>query len=271
MLLSSSGERGLFSVERVGDYGRFTASIFRGLSRGMGKFARRQLLMQMFEVGTLSIPVVMITGAFIGAVLAIEAFPQFESIGLASHIGSVINISVVKQIGPVLTAVMLAGRVGGSLTAELGTMKVTEQIGCDAGDGLESGASAGGAALRGVSADGADSDCFFGCTGHGGGVVHGGACFGRGFGGILAERESIDGFFHDLHGIPEGLFLWRGYRIDCVLQGISLRGGGAGRRPRLHGGVRRFLRHNPRHEFFHRGTDELALPVLWPGTGSLLG
>ncbi len=122
------GQKGLFSVETVGDYGRFSASIFRGLSRGLGKFARRQLLSQMFEVGTLSIPVVMITGAFIGAVLAIEAFPQFESIGLASHIGSVINISVVKQIGPVLTAVMLAGRVGGSLTAELGTMKVTEQL-----------------------------------------------------------------------------------------------------------------------------------------------
>jgi phospholipid/cholesterol/gamma-HCH transport system permease protein len=61
-------------------------------------------------------------------VLAIEAHPQFEQIGMAGRIGSVINISVVKQIGPVLTAVMLAGRVGGALTAELGTMKVTEQI-----------------------------------------------------------------------------------------------------------------------------------------------
>ena len=65
---------------------------------------------------------------FIGAVLAIEAYPQFQSIGLAPRIGAVISISVVKQIGPVLTAVMLAGRVGGALTAELGTMKVTEQI-----------------------------------------------------------------------------------------------------------------------------------------------
>jgi phospholipid/cholesterol/gamma-HCH transport system permease protein len=71
---------------------------------------------------------VMITGAFIGAVLAIEAHPQFQALGLAARIGPVINISVVKQIGPVLTAVMLAGRVGGALTAELGTMKVTEQI-----------------------------------------------------------------------------------------------------------------------------------------------
>src|SRR3954465_5176424 len=96
--------------------------------RGPGRFARQQLMTQMYEIGTLSIPVVMITGAFIGAVLAIETYPQFQQIGLASRIGSVTNPPGVKQIGPVLTAVMLAGRVGGALTAELGTMKVTEQI-----------------------------------------------------------------------------------------------------------------------------------------------
>ncbi len=73
-------------------------------------------------------PVVMITGAFIGMVLAIEMYSEFRAFGLESRIGSVINISVIKQIGPVLTAVMLAGRVGGALTAELGTMKVTEQL-----------------------------------------------------------------------------------------------------------------------------------------------
>jgi phospholipid/cholesterol/gamma-HCH transport system permease protein len=115
-------------VEAVGDYGRFVAAIHYWVFRGAGRFARVQLFRQMFEIGTMSIPVVMITGAFIGAVLAIETYPQFKAIGLESRIGSVINISVVKQIGPVLTAVMLAGRVGGALTAELGTMKVTEQI-----------------------------------------------------------------------------------------------------------------------------------------------
>jgi phospholipid/cholesterol/gamma-HCH transport system permease protein len=115
-------------VEAIGDYGRFVGSIHYWVFRGPGRFARQQLFRQMFEIGTMSIPVVMITGAFIGAVLAIETHPQFKAIGLETRIGSVINISVVKQIGPVLTAVMLAGRVGGALTAELGTMKVTEQI-----------------------------------------------------------------------------------------------------------------------------------------------
>jgi phospholipid/cholesterol/gamma-HCH transport system permease protein len=122
------GEQGIRWVEDLGDYGRFVGAIQYWTMRGMGRFAKAQLFRQMFEIGTLSIPVVMITGAFIGAVLAIETHPQFKAIGLENRIGSVINISVVKQIGPVLTAVMLAGRVGGALTAELGTMKVTEQI-----------------------------------------------------------------------------------------------------------------------------------------------
>jgi phospholipid/cholesterol/gamma-HCH transport system permease protein len=116
------------AVASLGDYSRFTASIFHWMFRGPGRFARKQLWRQMFEIGTMSIPVVAVTGGFIGMVLAIEAHPQFKAIGLEGRLGSVINISVVKQIGPVLTGVMLAGRVGGALTAELGTMKVTEQL-----------------------------------------------------------------------------------------------------------------------------------------------
>lgn len=122
------GSKGQYWIESFGDYGRFVGAICYWMLRGPGRFARQQLLSQMFEIGTLSLPVVIITGGFIGMVLAIEAFPQFDAIGMSSRLGAVINISVVKQIGPVLTAVMLAGRVGGALTAELGTMRVTEQI-----------------------------------------------------------------------------------------------------------------------------------------------
>src|SRR5207253_3712617 len=65
---------------------------------------------------------------FIGMVMAIETYTQFKNIGQELRMGVVINLSVLKQIGPVLAAVMLAGRVGGALTAELGTMNVTEQL-----------------------------------------------------------------------------------------------------------------------------------------------
>ncbi len=82
----------------------------------------------MYEVGVRSVPVVCVTGAFIGMVMSIESHATFKAIGQEARLGSVINLSVVKQIGPVLAAVMLAGRVGGALTAELGTMNVTEQL-----------------------------------------------------------------------------------------------------------------------------------------------
>jgi len=70
----------------------------------------------------------MITGAFVGMTLAVQAYDQLAGMGLEEHLGVLINVSVVKELGPVLAAVMLAGRVGGALTAELGTMNVTEQI-----------------------------------------------------------------------------------------------------------------------------------------------
>lgn len=88
----------------------------------------RLLLPQMFEVGYRSLPVILITGAFVGMVLAVQAIEQFRAVGLEERMGAVVNISVVRELGPVLAGIMLAGRVGGALTAELGTMKVTEQI-----------------------------------------------------------------------------------------------------------------------------------------------
>ncbi len=81
-----------------------------------------------YAIGVKSVSVVAITGTFIGMVLAVQAYHQFAMMGLATRLGSVINISIVKELGPVLAATMLAGRVGSSMAAELGTMRVTEQI-----------------------------------------------------------------------------------------------------------------------------------------------
>ena len=83
---------------------------------------------QIYIIGVRSVPVVMITGAFVGMTLAVQAYGQLAGMGLEEHLGVLINIAVVKELGPVLAAVMLAGRIGGALTAELGTMNVTEQI-----------------------------------------------------------------------------------------------------------------------------------------------
>ncbi len=89
---------------------------------------RETLTLCFYNIGVLSLPVVMLTGTFIGMVLAVQSYPQFKVVGLETHIGAAINLSLVKELGPVLAATMLAGRVGSSIAAELGTMRVTEQI-----------------------------------------------------------------------------------------------------------------------------------------------
>src|SRR5262245_865030 len=112
-----------------GDFFIFAARTLMWLGAvGLRPKNLRLVLPQMYDVGVRSVPVVGITGAFIGMVLAVESITQFRTIGQEERLGSVINLSVLKQIGPVLAAVMLAGRVGGALTAELGTMNVTEQL-----------------------------------------------------------------------------------------------------------------------------------------------
>jgi phospholipid/cholesterol/gamma-HCH transport system permease protein len=123
---------GAFLNEAISGFGRF--AIFAGLTlRNLmvhpGHSLRWRLLgPQLYAVGVLSIPVVAITGAFIGMILSLEGYYQFAAIGQQDRMGGIINVSVVKQIGPVLAAVMVAGRVGGALAAELGTMRVTEQL-----------------------------------------------------------------------------------------------------------------------------------------------
>jgi phospholipid/cholesterol/gamma-HCH transport system permease protein len=89
---------------------------------------RGTLLPNFYQVGVLSLPVVALTGSFIGMVLAVQSYYQFASIGLEEQLGAVINSSLVRELGPVLAATMLAGRVGSAMAAVLGTMRVTEQI-----------------------------------------------------------------------------------------------------------------------------------------------
>ena len=117
------------TLATFGEFFVFVGSVFRWLFGSVFRVRTiRLLLPQMYDVGVRSVPVIAVTGAFIGMVMAIETFNQFKALGQEERMGSIINLSVVKQIGPVLAAVMLAGRIGCALTAELGTMNVTEQL-----------------------------------------------------------------------------------------------------------------------------------------------
>src|ERR1700730_15856015 len=92
------------------------------------KLRWKLFLRQIVEIGLLSQLVVVITGAFTGAVFAAQTFFQFNKIGMGSGTGAVVSVSICRELGPVLTALMVAGRVGAAMSAEIGTMKVTEQI-----------------------------------------------------------------------------------------------------------------------------------------------
>jgi ABC transport permease subunit len=89
---------------------------------------RGTLLPILYQVGVLSLPVVALTGTFIGMVLAVQSFFQFQQLRMETRLGAVINMTLARELGPVLAATMLAGRVGSAMAAELGTMRVTEQI-----------------------------------------------------------------------------------------------------------------------------------------------
>ena len=110
----------------LGDVSLFAAQTLGWLARA--RTYPRTLLPALYSVGVRSVPVIAITGMFIGMVLAVQSYGQFHELGLATHLGGIINISVVRELGPVLAATMLAGRVGSAMAAELATMRVTEQI-----------------------------------------------------------------------------------------------------------------------------------------------
>lgn len=92
------------------------------------KIRWRLFMQQIVEIGLRSQSVVVITGAFTGAVFAAQTFFQFNKLGMGSAVGAVVSVSICRELGPVLAALMVTGRVGASMSAEIGTMKVTEQI-----------------------------------------------------------------------------------------------------------------------------------------------
>jgi phospholipid/cholesterol/gamma-HCH transport system permease protein len=113
-------------IVELGDLSLFTASTLRWLVHR--RPVRGMLLPIFYQVGVRSVPVVGVTGLFIGMVLAVQSYSQFAALGLQTRLGSIINVSVVRELGPVLAATMLAGRVGSAMAAELATMRITDQI-----------------------------------------------------------------------------------------------------------------------------------------------
>ena len=119
------GARGIDTVSEVG---RITL-MYRDGVKSLGRLpAVRLLLEQMDRIGVGSLGLVVVISLFTGAVAAVQAAYQFSNVVPLKYIGSVILRSVIIELGPVLTALVVGGRVGAAIAAELGSMKVTEQI-----------------------------------------------------------------------------------------------------------------------------------------------
>lgn len=112
--------------DEVGGISYFTARFFREGLRP--RYEWQELLRQCYIIGYKSLPLVGITAAIMGMVLTVQSRPTLEEFGAESWLPSMVAISVVREIGPVITALICAGKIGSSIGAELGSMKVTEQI-----------------------------------------------------------------------------------------------------------------------------------------------
>src|ERR687887_841597 len=118
---------GLLSFfQYLGELVLLAADTFRSIFTH--KLRWKLFLNQIVEIGLLSQLVVVITGAFTGAVFAAQTYFQFNKIGMGSATGAVVSVAICRELAPVLSALMVSGRVGAAMSAEIGTMKVTEQI-----------------------------------------------------------------------------------------------------------------------------------------------
>ncbi len=126
----SSVEPFLEKIERfydeLGEICIFTARS----SLRSGRLVRRKrlLIQQMEEIGVRSLPIAFLTCTFTGMVMVLQTGVQLRPLGATIYAGGIAAVGLAREIGPVLTAIVLAGRVGAGMTAEIGTMKVTEQI-----------------------------------------------------------------------------------------------------------------------------------------------
>lgn len=114
------------SLSRVGEFSAFVGEFFKRFWRR--PFEIRELFNQMDEVGTKSFMLIAITGFSIGVVMAMQSRGTLVRFGAESVLPNMLSLSIFKEIGPVITSLVLAGRLGAGMAAEIGSMKVTEQI-----------------------------------------------------------------------------------------------------------------------------------------------
>lgn len=120
------GRRGLGSFERLGRGHIFLLHLLGGLP---SLFTRLPLVIQqIYNIGVLSFLIILVSGFFVGMVLGLQGYNVLSDFGAEESLGQMVSLSLVRELGPVVTALLFAGRAGSALTAEIGLMKATEQL-----------------------------------------------------------------------------------------------------------------------------------------------
>ena len=120
------GKRGITFFQRLGRAGLFLWSVLFSLGVFFTRF--RLVIQQIYSVGVLSLIIVVVSGLFVGMVLGLQGYNTLVDFGAEESLGVVVALSLVRELGPVVAALLFAGRAGSALTAEIGLMKATEQL-----------------------------------------------------------------------------------------------------------------------------------------------
>jgi phospholipid/cholesterol/gamma-HCH transport system permease protein len=129
MIVRFLGFIGAFVLDTIGRIGFVTRSFFKLLGRTPGALRRPSLISeQVHFIGNYSLLIIVVSGLFVGMVLALQGFYTLSQFGADEKLGQLVALSLLRELGPVVTALLFAGRAGTSLTAEIGLMKAGEQL-----------------------------------------------------------------------------------------------------------------------------------------------
>jgi len=120
------GRWGLSALERLGRGHLFFLYVLRGVPAVLRRW--RLIVAQVFAVGVLSLVIIVVSGVFVGMVLGLQGYNTLVDFGAEESLGILVALSLVRELGPVVSALLFAGRAGSALTAEIGLMKTTEQL-----------------------------------------------------------------------------------------------------------------------------------------------
>ena len=126
--LQNLGRQALLFFESLGRACRFFINILQALGVALIRF--RLTLKEIYSLGVLSLIIIAVSGLFVGMVLGLQGYVNFARFNAEESLGIFVALSLVRELGPVVTGLLYAGRAGSALTAEIGLMKTTEQLAC---------------------------------------------------------------------------------------------------------------------------------------------